>query len=79
MLFSTTLSKSLKAQLVLWQCDSTRRPRQPHTARTRPVPPAEVQLTLEQHGFELHWFSYMQIFFNEYTVSPSYQPAVDQK
>lgn len=29
-----------------------------------------IQLTFEQHGFELHGSTYMQMFFNKCTVGP---------
>ena len=32
----------------------------------------QIQLTLEQHGFELHGSIQMQIFFNKYTIGPLY-------
>ena len=35
--------------------------------------PYAIQLTLEQHGFQLHGSTYMQIFFNNksYCTTPS--------
>lgn len=31
------------------------------------IPRGEVQLTLEQHGFEIHDSTYIWIFFHKYT------------